>query len=257
MEIVKALAVLSWPYLPNSAQKVWKLLGNDAPLGQGSWTLIDVVLQPGTKLEEPKPLFSKVVLEKAVENPFSSMSKLNLKVAKVISVTDHPNAEKLYVVQLDAGKPVQLVAGLKAYYTKEQLTGKKIVFVSNLAPAKLRGVESQGMMLAAEIDGKVLVLTPSGDAEPGEPVDSGMGQSDKPISFDEFKKIIIRVGSVENGIVDIGRKVPVKLPDKAEAPPQAAVLLPTLDAGESLALATSNGVVITVDGAIGNGAQVR
>ena len=257
MEIVKALAVLSWPFLPNSAQKVWKMLGNDAPLGQGSWTMIDVVLQPGTKLAEPKPLFSKVILEKPVDNPFSAMSKLNLKVAKVVSVTDHPNAEKLYVVQLDAGKPVQLVAGLKAYYSKEQLTGKMIVFISNLEPAKLRGVESQGMMLAAEMDGKVLVLTPSGDAEPGESVDSGMGHSEKSISFDEFKKFTIKVGSVDNGCVDIGRKVPVKLPEKVVIPAQAAVLLPTADAKESLALATSKGVVITVDGEIGNGAQVR
>ena len=257
MEIVKALAVLSWPYLPNSGQKVWKMLGNDVPLGQGSWTMIDVVLQPGTKLAEPKPLFSKVVLEKIVENPFSAMSKLNLKVAKVVSVSDHPNAEKLYVVQLDAGRPVQLVAGLKAYYTKEQLTGKKVVFISNLEPAKLRGVESQGMMLAAEADGKVLVLTPSGDAEPGEPVDSGMGQSEKSISFDEFKKFTIKVGSLDNGTVDVGRKVPVKLPDKAVLPAQAAVLLPTPDATEAMALATAKGVVITVDGEIGNGAQVR
>jgi methionyl-tRNA synthetase len=150
-----------------------------------------------------------------------------------------------------------LVAGLKAYYSKEQLTGKMIVFISNLEPAKLRGVESQGMMLAAEMDGKVLVLTPSGDAEPGESVDSGMGHSEKSISFDEFKKFTIKVGSVDNGCVDIGRKVPVKLPEKVVIPAQAAVLLPTADAKESLALATSKGVVITVDGEIGNGAQVR
>jgi methionyl-tRNA synthetase len=258
MEIVKALAALSWPYLPNSAQKVWKMLGNEAPLGQGSWTLIDVVLQPGTKLEEPKPLFSKVVLEKEPVNPFVSMSKLNLRVAKVISVIDHPNAERLFVVQLDAGKPVQLVAGLRAHYTKEQLTGKMVVYISNLEPAKLRGVESNGMMLAAESDGKVLVLTPSGDVEPGDPVDSGMGQSDKSISFEEFKKFTIKVGSVENGNVDLGgRKVPVKLPEKAEVPAQAAVLLPSPDAKEALALATAKGVVITVDGEIGNGAGVK
>jgi methionyl-tRNA synthetase len=256
MEVVKALAALSWPYLPNSAQKVWRMLGNEEPLGQGSWTMIDVVLQPGTKLDEPKPLFSKVVLEKPVENPFSAMSKLNLKVAKVVSVSDHPNAEKLYVVQLDAGKPVQLVAGLKAYYSKEQLTGKRIVFISNLEPAKLRGVESQGMMLAAEANGKVLVLTPSGDAEPGDAVDSGMGQSDKTLSFDEFKKFTIKVGTIDGGNVDVGSKIPVKLPEKANVPIQAAVLLSS-DGKETLALSTAKGVVITVDGEIGNGAQVK
>lgn len=149
------------------------------------------------------------------------------------------------------------MAGLKAYYTKEQLTGKMIVFISNLEPAKLRGVESQGMMLAAEANGRVLVLTPSGEAEPGEAVDSGMGHSEKTISFDEFKKLTIKVGSVDNGIVDVGRKVPVKLPEKADVPAQAAVLLPSPDAKEALALATAKGVVITVDGEIGNGAQVK
>ena len=142
-------------------------------------------------------------------------------------MSDHPNADKLYVLKLDAGKEVQLVAGLKAYYTKDQLKGKKIVYVSNLQPAKLRGVESQGMMLAAESDGKVFALTPGEAAEPGESVSSGLAQGEKLLSFQDFQKFIIRTGHVSgDGEVDIGRPVKVKFPTGAKVPSQVAIFLP-------------------------------
>ncbi|MFA5199596.1 MAG: methionine--tRNA ligase subunit beta, partial [Candidatus Omnitrophota bacterium] len=75
--------------------------------------------------------------------------KLELRIAEIKEVNDHPNADKLLVLKLDLGdRQKQVVAGIKAHYTKEELLGKQVVLVDNLDPVILRGVESQGMILA-------------------------------------------------------------------------------------------------------------
>src|SRR5438094_303689 len=76
--------------------------------------------------------------------------KLELIVAQIKEVRDHPNADRLYVLKVDTGKEEkQLVAGIRLAYTKEELVGRKIVMINNLQPAVIRGEESQGMLLAA------------------------------------------------------------------------------------------------------------
>jgi len=87
--------------------------------------------------------------------------KLELKVAKITEVNDHPCADRLYVLSIDLGdKTKQIVAGIKNSYTKESLLGKQVVVVDNLEPAVLRGVESQGMLLAVCDDQGVCVVSP-------------------------------------------------------------------------------------------------
>ena len=77
-------------------------------------------------------------------------AKLELRVAKVISAEAHPNADKLIVMQIDLGdEQRQIVAGLRQYYAPEDMVGRSLVIVANLQPAVLRGVESNGMLLAA------------------------------------------------------------------------------------------------------------
>ena len=95
--------------------------------------------------------------------------KVEMKVGKVVSVEDHPNADKLIVMRVDVGEgePRVLVAGLKGHYTSEELQGKLVVVVTNMEPARLRGVESRGMVLAAQDGGRVIVLTLDKDATPG------------------------------------------------------------------------------------------
>lgn len=85
--------------------------------------------------------------------------KIELKVAQIKEVLDHPNADKLYVIKVDTGTQTkQIVAGIKGSYSKEELVGKQIVLVDNLEPAVIRGVESQGMLLAcSDADGIVIV----------------------------------------------------------------------------------------------------
>ena len=95
-------------------------------------------------------------------------AKMELVVGTITEVADHPNADKLLVLQVDAGgENRQLVAGLKAHYTAEELTGRQIVLVANLQPASLRGVESQGMLLAAQDGDRVVLVAPSDQVSPG------------------------------------------------------------------------------------------
>lgn len=87
--------------------------------------------------------------------------KLDLRVGRILSVKDHPNANKLYLLEVDIGtEKRQVVAGMKAFYKPEELTGQNVIIIANLAPAVIRGSESQGMMLAATSGEVVAVLTP-------------------------------------------------------------------------------------------------
>ncbi len=84
---------------------------------------------------------------------FKDFQDLELVVAQIIEVKEHPNADKLYVLKIDTGKEEkQIVAGIKNAYAKEALLGRKIIVVNNLEPVVLRGEESNGMLLAASDD---------------------------------------------------------------------------------------------------------
>ena len=97
-------------------------------------------------------------------------AKVKIRIGKVIEANDHPNADKLLVLKVDLGdEQRQIVAGLKEYYEPESLVGKNLIIVANLAPRKMRGLESQGMLLAAVSDdqSRVVVLTTEAEIEPG------------------------------------------------------------------------------------------
>ncbi len=120
--------------------------------------------QPQAAVPPPQPAQPQTV-------SFAEFKKIDLRVALVKSVSEHPNAQKLYVLKIDiGGEERQIVAGLRPYYTPEQLTGRRIVVVCNLEPAMLRGVQSQGMLLAAQDGGRVMALQPDSDAAPGSKV---------------------------------------------------------------------------------------
>jgi len=180
VEHLRIISILTWPIIPGSAEKLAE------QIGQKIGKLKDVKFTKKTTGDvlEPKILFTKREAIKQ-ESPFA---KLNLKVARVEKVEVHPNADKLYVVKLDAGEERQLVAGLKQYYSPEELAGKHVVFVSNLKTAKLRGVESQGMLLAAEKDGVVRVLEAPGGHGDQVFID-GVTPQTKQITIDDFLKI--------------------------------------------------------------------
>jgi methionine--tRNA ligase beta chain len=94
--------------------------------------------------------------------------KIELRVATIKSAEPHPNADRLMVLRVDLGEEErQICAGIRNHYAAEDLIGKQIVVVANLETAKLRGLESQGMLLAASDDGRVIVLTPDKPVQAG------------------------------------------------------------------------------------------
>ena len=91
--------------------------------------------------------------------------------ARILSAERVPNADKLLQLQVDLGSEKrQLVAGIAQAYEPESLVGKLIIVVANLEPARIRGVESQGMLLAADLDGRPILATFDEDVAPGTPV---------------------------------------------------------------------------------------
>jgi methionyl-tRNA synthetase len=105
-----------------------------------------------------------------VENiSFDYFKKMDLRIAEIKVCEDVPGADRLYKLTIDGGEERQIVAGIKAYYTKEELVGKKIVIVANLEPRTLRGITSHGMLLAASSEDKssVVLLSPDKDIPNG------------------------------------------------------------------------------------------
>lgn len=101
---------------------------------------------------------------------FDDFTRVQLRVGRVVEAADHPNADKLLVLRVDLGDEQRTIcAGLKGHYAPEQLVGRHIVVVANLAPRTMRGVESQGMLLAASNadHSRVIVLTTADAIEPG------------------------------------------------------------------------------------------
>jgi len=94
--------------------------------------------------------------------------RIELKVATIKKAEPHPNADKLLVLQIDLGSEErQIVAGIRGHYAPEELIGKQVVVVANLETARLRGLESQGMVLAASDGERIVILTPEKQVSPG------------------------------------------------------------------------------------------
>ena len=101
---------------------------------------------------------------------YEHFSKLSMMVGTIQSAEDIPKADKLYKIMVDLGPMIgirQIVAGIKPSYQKESLTNKQIIVLVNLEPRKLRGFESQGMLLAASADGKAVLLQPEAQVPNG------------------------------------------------------------------------------------------
>jgi methionine--tRNA ligase beta chain len=101
---------------------------------------------------------------------YDDFAKVHLRVAKVLEAYDHPGADKLIVLKVDVGtEQRQICAGLRGHYDPAALVGRSVILVTNLAPRMMRGLESNGMLLAASNPdhSRVILLTPEADIEPG------------------------------------------------------------------------------------------
>lgn len=206
LRVAKTLSLAMAPFLPRAAQQLWEQLGEEGSVHAQPWPKDLATLEAGQRLREPRVLFPKIDLAtvKDLLEPDAPMTqppnaaaapgaaptpapaaapvapvvpvtitleefqRVQLRVGVVKDVQNHPKADKLYVVRVDlGGEERQLVAGLREHVKPEDLLGRRVIVVANLKPANLRGVESQGMLLAAELDGKVVPLTTAGDMGPG------------------------------------------------------------------------------------------
>lgn len=204
VEAIRLVAILVSPLIPAAAQKIWSAFGfeisssfqtlradqllnvpfvkNDFQLPQEKLMIFprietktedSAAAAPDTATPSKQP--ATVPPPAQVNDPsatglitFDEFGKVKLKVARVLSAEKVEKADKLLKLQIELGDQTrQIVAGVAEHYTPEQITGKNIIVVTNLKPAKIRGVESHGMLLAAKKDGKLTLVTVADDIASG------------------------------------------------------------------------------------------
>ncbi|MFW6368204.1 MAG: methionine--tRNA ligase, partial [Spirochaetota bacterium] len=218
--LVRDLAVLVSPFIPETGRRIASFFGIETL----SWD--SLATHTGiSKVERPSVLFKRLEDDEiaALRERFSGtqadrqaadkpeaqfVSQVRLIAARITSVSQHPEADRLFVEQIDdgSGEARQIVSGLVGHYSAEELEGRTVVVVDNLKPAKLRGEKSQGMLLAAEDpETEVVEVIFVDDVEPGtvivpegyEPAE----KKPKKMSVDSFFEHTIRT---EGGDVKVG-----------------------------------------------------
>jgi methionyl-tRNA synthetase len=190
VEQIRLIAVLASPVIPRAAGRVLSMLG----LRPGEPSTADLIwgrLEPGAPLGELAPLFPRIDRKDKKETlvsdtnlaapappppadladgriDISEFARIDLRVAEIKAAERVPGSKKLVKIQVDLGTELrQVVAGIAEWYTPESLVGRKVALVANLKPAKLMGVESNGMVLAASPEGRAVLLSVDQDVPPG------------------------------------------------------------------------------------------
>ncbi|MDO5718307.1 MAG: methionine--tRNA ligase [Tissierellia bacterium] len=196
IESIRIVAQLIEPFMPHTSMRINEQLGI-APMGWESTRNFGKYL-PGTEISRGDNLFPRLDLEKEAEIlekmnsdlikersldkkveivddemskeeiSIDDFDKLELKVAEVLECSYHHKADRLLVFKLKIGDETrQIVSGIRKYYEPEDLVGKKVIAITNLKPVMLRGIESNGMLLSAEKNGKLTLLSTLADIESG------------------------------------------------------------------------------------------
>ena len=183
LETMRYLAVLLFPVLPDKSEEMWEQIGADGDVK--TQTIQDLRLwgglRAGAQVSAGGPIFPRIesieqdfseTFEMAESNedlvPFKEFQKLEFRVARVESAERVPGADRLLTLRVSLGEERrQIVAGVAKHYRPESLVGRQIVVVANLEPATIRGVASEGMLLAASADGRVALLQPDADVPDG------------------------------------------------------------------------------------------
>lgn len=189
-EAVRLVTVLVTPFVPQAANKIWQGYGFDQYQSFAEISFADLekipFLQKDHQFENQKlMIFPRIDVRKAAETKnkvnekpakqekavseeglidIKDFLKVDLRVAEIKEAERVENADKLLKLQIELGEEKrQIVAGIAEFYSPEDLLGKKVVVVANLKPAKIRGIESQGMLLAAKKGKKLVVVSPEGE----------------------------------------------------------------------------------------------
>lgn len=189
-ESIRIISILLSPFIPETSEKINKQLNVES----GNLKDVKFGLIKEYKVKKEGVLFKKRDQKEEIkEQPkHTQFSDLDLKVAQIKEVKDHPNADKLYILKLDLGiEEKQIVSGLKLAYKPEELLNKKIIVINNLEHSNIRGVESQGMLLAVEDDSGKLSLLTTEKSNIGDKVytDQHNTKPLKEIKFNDFKKL--------------------------------------------------------------------
>jgi methionyl-tRNA synthetase len=181
-EVIRIVGTLLYPVMPNKSIEILAVFGLCRNALSINTARTFYYLQPGTEVKigpsvfprkEKATIASEVVIAKKEEVPsdlvdYSEFSKIKMVVAQILEAEKVAGSDKLLRLQIDIGdEKRQIVAGVAEYYKPEDMIGKRIVVVKNLKPAKIRGVESNGMLLAAKNDKELFLVVPSGDLPPG------------------------------------------------------------------------------------------
>ena len=184
--------------------------------------------------------------------PFEAFRRLDLRIGTVTEVEDHPDAEKLYVLKVDAGEEEQrtVVTNIKSFYPREKLLGRKLLIVANLKPANFRGVKSFGMLTAAddiEMGGSSLqLLEPSFDVPNGTQFNCGLEISQSRADMKHVERVVMKVAKVKDGkFLGLDIELPEGSPERVVA---------VIDGEKAIPLSDGNGCVMTVPDEITDGA---
>ncbi|MCX6376581.1 MAG: methionine--tRNA ligase subunit beta, partial [Armatimonadetes bacterium] len=189
LETVRSIAIMIRPFMPVVSEVIWGQLGIAESLADQTWQDAGTwgKLKPGTKTGAPQPIFPRIdTRQKPVESAptpapkeekkveqisFEEFKRLDLRIGKIVAADRVPGADKLLQITVDIGTEQRpMVAGIAQWYSPEELIGKQILVIANLAPAVIRGVESRGMLLAADVDGTAILLQPDKEVPPGSAV---------------------------------------------------------------------------------------
>ncbi|VVB72982.1 Methionine--tRNA ligase [uncultured archaeon] len=195
LQIAKALVILMEPIMPAKMQAAWQQLGQGGSVGEKSYQEAHIPLACGQVLGRPEILFSrleeakvtelekifkdrieqaesrekgKAIEKKKEEISFEHFSALDIRIGEVKEAGHIKGSEKLLKLMVDiGGETRQVVAGIALAYKPEDLVGTQVVVLTNLKPAKLFGIESQAMLLAADVAGNAVLLQPRATVETG------------------------------------------------------------------------------------------
>ncbi|MFX1467483.1 MAG: methionine--tRNA ligase [Promethearchaeota archaeon] len=187
-QAVYALAILLSPFIPDTSSKILNFLNIPRKLEELSWNSInDNAIKEGSKIRNPEPLFEKLDINELIKNlkkirekgegekeliSYDDFKKLDMRVALIEKVDKVPKADRLYKLTIDLGSEKRtLVAGLAEHYKVDELKGKKVIVLTNLEPRKLKGIQSEGMLLAAVEGDTVSILKPDKDIPLGAKVE--------------------------------------------------------------------------------------
>lgn len=200
---IRAIATWLSPVLPFSSTEVHRMLGLPSGPGPDEWDRALEPLPAGQPLGEVRPLFPRAErTPSAIPGPTSppaTLPPLAIRAGIVRSAVPHPDADRLYVLEVDLGEPAPrtIVAGMRAHYRVDELEGRRIVVLANLATRTIRRITSQGMVLAAESGEVVTLLAPPEEVAAGAIIDGS--EPDPPtITAEDFAKTPLLVGRVES-----------------------------------------------------------